>query len=294
MIKKAIVWGVGLHQHTNSYVYAGFYKAFKHMGFDAYWLNKDSDVSGMDFSNSLFITEGQHDANIPLRNDCKYVIHNCGPKYAQALPCENYMSLQVYTNDVIKHGAKKVEDGVYFLKTDSNDRVLFQPWATDLLPHEIDLEWAKKTRTRRIHWIGTIGGGQFGNENEINAFKAAAAGAGVSFHHRAPGSTSFEENKTLIQQSYLAPSIHGTWQTQNGYIACRVFKNISYGHLGCTNSKMAHEVLQGKMVLNGDPRQLFFDARAMENNVKFIQEAMAIVRDKHTYVNRVKSILAHI
>lgn len=288
--KKAIVWGCDLHQHTNSYIYAGFHKAFKHMGFDAYWLNERSNVSGFDFSNSLFITEGQHDGNIPMRDDCKYVLHNCSSTKYESIKPENKLALQTYTYDADRRwGAKKIKDGSYFL---DGGRCLFQPWATDLLPHEIDLAWASLPRSREFHWCGTMGGGRFGNEGEIMPFVEAAKRHGISFHYHGPGSTSFDDNKRLIQKSYLAPAIHGAWQAENGYISCRIFKNISYGHMGISNNLAAHTMLEEKTVYSADTSQLFHAGQARMNDVAAIKDLMALVRDKHTYINRIQAILS--
>jgi hypothetical protein len=89
----------------------------------------------------------------------------------------------------------------------------------------------------------------------------------------------------------MAPAIHGTWQAQKGYIACRVFKNISYGHLGVTNCKAAYDLLHQKIVFCSDTSQLFYEAEKRLNDKASIVETMKLVRDKHTYINRIKSIL---
>ena len=72
---KVIVWGHLLHSHTHSYVHHSFNKTFKYLGYDTYWLDNKSDISGINFTNSLFLTEGQVDQSIPLRNDCFYLLH---------------------------------------------------------------------------------------------------------------------------------------------------------------------------------------------------------------------------
>ena len=287
---KAIVWGCPLHQHTNSYVYAGFYKAFRAMGFDAYWLNEKSDVSGMDFSNSIFVTEGQHDGNIPLRGDCKYVLHNCHlPKY-QEIKEENKLALQTFTYDATnKWKAAEIAEGSYLLP---DGKCLFQSWGTDLLPNEINLDWADIKREKESHYVGTVCGGRFGNNDEIGKFRRACDENGIRFHHHPPGSASFEENMRLIQRSYIAPALHGTWQAENGYLSCRLFKNISYGHLGVANSKASFDLFHGQIIYNEDEHQLFYDARPHLDDKKRIVELMKLVRDKHTYVNRINTILS--
>lgn len=293
---KVVVWGIPLHQHTNTYVYAGFYKAFKAMGYDAYWLNEWSDVSGIDFSNTLFITEWQHANKMPRRIDCKYVLHNCNPKDYEGL---HILHLQTY-RDICRDGCcehnhvgkpVKINDKGSWLLDDHRERTLFQPWATDLLPNEINFSDADAERLKASYWCGSYNGGEYGNLDEIGDFRRALDERGIRFFHLIPGMTSFEANRYLIRDSYLAPSIHGTWQAKAGYIACRVFKNISYGQLGGTNCKAAYELLDGNIIFNTDTYQLFHQMESKMNDRKMIKSAMALVKEKHTFINRAETIL---
>lgn len=287
-MKKFVVWGCELHRHTNSYIYAGIYKAAIAMGLDAYWLNENSDISGMNFFDTIFVTEGQHDKGIPVRDDCFYVLHNCTDSKWNDIT--NKIFLQTYTYDADhKWGAKPLENypGTYVIGNG-----IWQPWATDLLPNEIDLDWVDIPRSMEIHWVGTIGGGRFGNENEINPFKNTANTAGCSWHYHPPGSTSFEQNKQLIQRSFLAPTITGQWQTEMGYIPCRIFKNSSYGHLMATNNKASFDLLEGLGVYSFDTSDLFDKARSMRQNKSLVLDSMKLIRDKHTFINRVNAILS--
>ncbi len=72
-VKQVVIWGHKLHSHTHSYVHEAFYKAFKHLGYTTHWLDNSDDISKIDFQHTLFITEHQVDARMPLRNDCFYV-----------------------------------------------------------------------------------------------------------------------------------------------------------------------------------------------------------------------------
>lgn len=303
--KKAVVWGCPLHQHTNSYVYAGFYKAFKAMGFDASWLNEDSDVSGMDFSNTLFLTEWQHAGNMPRRKDCKYVLHNCDPKDYEGM---DVLHLQVYTTDCttgtcvhgaiehLKHGLPdKINEYGSWLADDDGKRTLIQPWATDLLPHEIDLSWAEMPRQRETYWVGTLGTTHYpedvySNLNEVENFMRACEENGIPFIHKGPGSCSFEENKSLIQRSYMAPAILSTEHCRVGCVTCRVFKNISYGQMAGTNSRAASGFFP-ELVFNEDTYSLFYDIDSRREDTEAVKSLMKLVRDRHTYVNRISTIL---
>jgi hypothetical protein len=295
-VDKVILWGHKLHSHTHSYIHWGLSRAFKHLGFDTYWFDNKDDVSSFDFSNSLFITEGQVDQNIPVRNDCYYVIHNCKPdKYQHLLNTNHAIILQVYSHDCLKRNDPSFSRCFHY---DLSQPVIYMPWATDLLPHEIDkiktkLPTVVKNNTTQFN--GSAGGmGGFGNQNQLNAFRKASQEQGKTFVIRNAGSCSMEENIASMQQAYMAPALQGTWQCENGYIPCRIFKNISYGALGITNSKAVYDLFEGKIVYNSDPYQLFYDAQKVLQtwSLKNQYELMDLVRDKHTYLNRIESLFS--
>src|SRR5580700_7720749 len=98
--EKVVIWGHKLHSHTHSYVHQGFFTAFKHLGYPTYWFDDTDAVSDFDWTDTLFITEGQVDKKIPLRMDCHYMLHNCiDPKY-RTLPRKNYFNFQVFTDSI--------------------------------------------------------------------------------------------------------------------------------------------------------------------------------------------------
>ena len=288
--EKIVIWGHKLHSHTHSYIHNGFYRACKAMGYDTYWFDDKDDVSDFDFSGSLFITEGQADHKIPLRFDCDYMLHNCtSPKY-KSLPQENRIVFQVYNRTI--HDIPyltQVEPCIYY---DLPGRCLYMPWATDLLPEEIETNKALNfVSEKKIYWVGTIGSGLFGNIEEIAPFKKACAENNIEFVKLA--SVSVEENVKYIQRSYIAPTIVGTWQLGADYIPCRIFKNISYGKMGVTNSHTVNDLFEGKLVYNPDTYQLFFDAeeRMKTMSVAELHELMDMVKNRHTYFNRVNTML---
>jgi hypothetical protein len=287
MAKTTVIWGHKLHSHTHSYIHEGFARAFAFLGYDVHWVDDDDDVSGIDFSGALFLTEGQVDGRIPIRRDCKYVLHNCdGERYASVR--DRCLTIQVCcVNQLRGRTLDRVGPASYYA-----DGVLYQPWATDLLPSEIRFDWADLPREAASYWVGTIGGGRFGNVNELAGFQRACAERGVTFVQR--GGVSRDTHIELIQRSCLAPAITGTWQVGEGYVPCRIFKNISYGQLGLTNSASVNEVFEGRLVTNPDTYQLFADGedalRAPAARAR-VRELMQTVRDSHTYVQRIGTIL---
>jgi hypothetical protein len=291
--QKVVLWGHKLHSHTHSYIHAAFFRAFQDMGYPVYWFDNSDDVRNMDFAYSLFITEGQVDEQIPILDNCEYILHNCdSSKYRPFFEKKQAIKLQVYTDDVLNWSTcKKIAPCIYY---DVKGQCIYMPWATDLLPQEIDavkqsLPKVKKNKT--IQWIGSMGGGEFGNIEQLSPFIKAAETIGVGFECK--GGVSFKDNLQRVSSAYMAPAIVGGWQQRKGYIPCRIFKNISYGQMGITNSPRIYELFEGKVVYNPDTYQLFFDAKkALEEfSQENLYELMDFVRDNHTYLNRIRSLL---
>ena len=251
----------------------------------------NDDVSGFDFSNTFFFTEGQVDKKIPLREDCIYLLHNCyDDKYKPLIEKNRAFRMQTYTDDALKYNLTKVEDCIY---ADYGGKCIYFPWATDLLPHEIDANKPAQPfnrDSRIVRWVGTIGGERFGNIDQINPFIAACSANGIAFDQVMR--VSVDENIRRIKESYMAPTIVGQWQYDVGYVPCRIFKNISYGQMGITSSPRIYELFQHKVIYNSDTYQLFYDAKNYleKMSLEELHSLMDFVRDHHTYINRINTV----
>src|SRR6185437_7490741 len=112
--KKVVLWGYKLHSHTHSYIHWGFFRAFKHLGYETYWLDDQDDVSKIDFSGALFITIEDASKKIPMRHDCYYVLHNCDyNRFRELYENNRCITLQVYTHDVLERGDEKIDDFIH-------------------------------------------------------------------------------------------------------------------------------------------------------------------------------------
>ena len=292
-IKQIVIWGHKIHTHTHSYIHGAFYKAFSFLGYKTLWLDKSDNISNINFEKSLFITEGQVDTNIPIRSDCYYVIHNCNGKKYETIPKKNKVILQVYTHDVINiHGGKKIEghDGTFY-----TDDCLFIIWGTDLLPQEINFN------------IENVKNNEIITKNELNFIgmkteewkKVQLFCDRFKIQFRQTGgfqnNIDYYQNMRLIQQSIIAPAIQTKWQVDNGYIPCRIFKNISYGKMGLTNNITVQKLFNNNIIYNPDIYNLLilglkFEKMDNESKNLIIVKNMEYVRDNHTYLNRIKTI----
>lgn len=240
----------------------------------------------------FFFSEGQVDGNIPLRDDCIYCIHNPQNQKYKTLSFNNYFTFQVYNRTIHEvPNLIKVEPCIYY---DLSGRCVYMPWATDLLPEEINANKAKLAHSQMNNyciWVGTIGGGRFGNINELSSFFQACNENDIQLLHKQR--LSVKDNIELTMNSYFAPAIVGTWQLEVDYIPCRIFKNISYGKMGITNSKIVYDLFEHKIVYNPDTYQLFYDAKKRLETITLeeLYEQMDFVKTKHTYINRIQTLL---
>jgi len=291
---KAIIWGHPLHSHTHSYIHYGFVRAFRHLGFETHWFDSDSKVDGFDFADSIFLTEGQVDSKIPLRKDCFYVLHNCHGLQYDDLPKVLRLNTLFDKN---KQG-EALNQYTYY-KSNSKLGILAQPWATDLLPEEIDesttmYDW---TRENSIYYVGSYHGHDgTGTIPTIDAFKNRAKQYGLSLvplggYTAGSHMIDCQEAASLVKKSFMAPTLQCQWQVDSGYVPCRIFKNISYGHLGITHSSYVSSLFGDLVVYDRDLATLCDKSFEAINERKPIRESMSLVKRDHTYLNRVRTIL---
>lgn len=288
-IKQIVIWGHKLHSHTHSYVHGAFAKAFESMGYNVLWLDNNDKVDSINFSNSLFITEGQVDQKIPINKESVYVLHNCDE---QRYLGTKFVNLQVFTNGIENSegfSGQKLDNMVYY---DSNKNKLYQPWATDLLASEITENYEEPNNKIAI-WIGSIWGGYHGNDTELSGFIESCKKNGYTFKYGQPGSCSFEQNMIAVKQAEIAPAIVGRWQKVNGYLPCRIFKNISYGKLGLTNSKTVSDLFEENVVFDTTDGLLerYLSMTTQQRKAMFLRSCK-LVKEKHTYSNRINTILS--
>jgi hypothetical protein len=208
--------------------------------------------------------------------------------------------MQIYTDDILSvPHLIQVEPFIYY---DIPGRCVYFPWASDYLPDEIEelkkqLIEKKVEKDRCIYWIGTIGSSStpFGNAAQIAGFVRACAESQVSFKHFDPWAKGLDRSECtdLFKRGYLAPAIVGTWQEKIGYIPCRIFIGICCGQMGITNSYRTYELFNKKILYHPDCYQLFYDAKEREKTWTLQEqlELMDFIKEKHTYVNRIHTLL---
>lgn len=175
-------------------------------------------------------------------------------------------------------------------------------WATDFLPREIDLAAVFFNRTNTVHHVGSYWSA---NAKELKELVEVLKAKEINFSLSDPWKkiTTNEQAVELIRKSYIAPDIRGSGVTgkdttaeesnhlSTGYIPCRVFKNISYGQLGISNSPAVNALMGDYIVFSSDIRELVDKAEKHRQNYDKIMASMIYVKDNHTFINRANALL---
>lgn len=282
MRNKIIIWGHKLHSHTHSYIHNSYFKAFKSLGYDVFWFDHTDDISGFDFSDCIFFTEDQVKHGMPLRKDCKYIAHHIQSSFFDGI--DSVLNLGNYIVDVEKF--EKIKDQTYF---DAKSKTLYQCWATDLLPDEIDPDDCCQFDPSKqyVNYVGSLyeEGLEFARE-----FGSVLQSTGKEL--RLYRGVSDRENRELVRSSFLCPDFRNYHHIKVGYIPCRIFKTISYGQIVGTNSINVKRVFGDCVVFGSNPQELYDNMIDCASNSKInLMEAMLFIKFNHTYVNRAKTIL---
>lgn len=299
--EKIVIWGYKIRNlnseiHTHAWIHQGFFRGFKRLGYNTYWFD-DKDNPKIDFKKTLFLTMGDKDnKKMPCREDCYYIFHNSNipPFFNKGVSKKKFMVLQVYTHDCKTRKLDRIFPDDPFQLCNIEQRILYFPWATDIFPDEIAKN-KKKIKTFKttnvVNFVGMI-------IQPWPVFAAAARRRGIYFTKIGgydKRKVSIEDNQKLIQQSIMAPAIQCKFQVDKGYIPCRIFKNISYGKMGMTNSATVNEYFNNELLYDANPARLFekgYDIISKKNvNWSILEKHMDIVAKKHTYLNRCQTLI---
>lgn len=315
---KFLVWGYKRVYHTHSHIHEGFYRALKLSGKQVDWMDETYDLKNYDMTNTLVITN--HDclyegdywpwsepriSKLPIKDDCFYVVHGLND-HQETRKIFKGKNISVSWN-VYNDNSKKLGDLVgipltecIFLAEDtpfypSQKHIEFR-WATDLVPEEIEKNKPEQMLSlidKNIYWVGSV---WHVNAVELGEFIRACKEDGVEFIHKGAGQKGvigIDENIALVRSSYMAPAISGSHHLTEGYAPCRIFKNISYGQFGITNNKRVNDIFGGKLIYNPDAYKLYYEAkeRLASMSVEELYTLMDEVANKHTYLNRISSVI---
>ena len=205
------------------------------------------------------------------------------------------------------------KDDIYDLDIDEKDNYtyLYQPtnevhlaWGTNLLPEEINknikLMKDKIVLNKESYFCGTI---WHTNYKEVVEWKTACIEENII--SKFDNESDEIQHQKKIREALVAPAFQGSSQHQSRkwyYIPCRILKNISYGALGITNNIGVYNIFKDYLIMydgnldNLLKKTLEYRKYAQENREEYIEkmvEVMEFVRDNHTYLNRIDTLIKY-
>lgn len=308
-IKRVIIWGH--FSGTQSYIHNAYFIAFKRLGFKTYWINSLDNFTD-DLSDTLFFTEDQAKEGMPMRKDCWYVLHNINNEPFNQLECK-ILNLCLFVEKPLLNGIshnypggsiEKINDFIYY---DILNKALYQPWATNLLPEQIDVKINTRNTDKEINYVGSV---WQDNINEILPLIKSCEQQKIKFNiygwvpflnfnsnfnfvKHIQESVAEEKAYELVRGSYIYPDVRGKLHLDLGYTPCRIFKNISMGCIPTTNSISVNRFFDNLLPFCSDSSQFveitdhYFSEQNTEQKLFLINE----VKTKHTYINRIQEIL---
>ena len=289
-------WRAGFYSHTHSYIHQGYFRAFNELGYEAHWLDgKSRQLEHLPIKGTLFFTEGQAEKNLPLSLQAGYVTHSSKSDAYDEMGLRR-LQLFNYVAD-LKSGTsfafpeskvEKIDEVTYF---DASSRALYQPWATNLLPKEIDTTKASLFDAKRseINYVGTIGHDNI--KSRIRNIQGQAKRLGVSLN--VISGVDDDKAAELTRKSLVGMDIRGDWHLERGYIPCRAWKTLSYGKHLTSNSPLLQAVFQDRINIEVNIENFLESAIESGSNAtqKLLVDNMNWIKKNHTFVNRAKRCL---
>ena len=292
---KVVVWGLPIHSHTHSYIHDSFYNAFTAMGLETHWVtDTQQSIDGSFLDNSIVIACDVDCETLPSNSSAFYVLHNMdsyidsNPHFLQN---DNWLMLQVYTNAIL-HQERSTEKLTAFTYWQEDNKTLYQPWATDLLPNEMIYDPCPAPEINfAINWVGSLTEGEQGNVNQLQAYAQSAMSL-FNLPVQVLRGLSRKESIITLRSSRQAPAILGQWQCDRHYVPCRIFKNISYGQPTFSNSEVIKEI-SDEFFFEPDCAKIAIRTEEYLKNRNFSLENDILnrIKTEHTYINRCQRIL---
>lgn len=249
-----LFYGLKGSTHSHRFIYISYMDALDRLGIAYTWL--ETGTTNHRFgSNDLVFIHGEAENLDLVMNGNPYLIdmhvfnRPVGIKGLTEATRQRIIDHPKRLSD-IEHKArdKDPDSGILFddLTYYSREmRYLAQPWGTDLHPSDFQKP-AINMGVTDVFFIGTVWKSRWGNFDEIVALRAACLKLGLKL--REVSNAGGAQNALLIGQSRFAPTIAGRGQAEAGYLACRFYKNISYGQYCFSNVPLAAKVLDNNLV----------------------------------------------
>lgn len=286
---KIVIWGMKTkNKSTFRYIFEAYDSIFRKLDIPFIWCDNEKRNNGLIERNNLVLDVDICCNELEYKTDAFYCLLNCGIDSAQEQGASRWLNLRVFGEG----GSTQI--GVCLNSTtiyNKCDKILYQPWATDLLPCEF-FNPVYKPCSNTVYWVGSIWNDKnnHGNLNEISELKKALKENNLNFVHLS--GIEAKDAVLYIQKSRIAPCIGGRIQVERNMMPCRFWKVVSYGQLGFSNIPIFQQIFNGCILSCSSISNMVEKAlRLSEKEYKeMIKNQQEIVKKDHTYLNRFETL----
>ena len=330
-ISNMVVHGLRTSHHSHKYIHGAIYKIFLYIAskmpykVNVLWCDDDASEIYNDYSN-YFIFSSPHyntDKYLPILDNAYYILHYRTHnvinnkhivKYSHLLRIKKavkYVEFRGLPKDYINKKKIKFINPLFWYYYDVqsnlegqkyNTNELNIPWATNLLPEEIDknMDWVmeKHDYNKKSYFCGSI---WKTNNDEVKQWKSICLKKKI--HCLFDKEEDEIKHQEKVRSSLLAPAFQGESQhysQESFYIPCRIFKNISFGALPITNNIGVYNMFKEYTIIYDEKLDVLFDKvleyrnYEKENKEQHLENMMNImnnVKNNHTFLNRIHDLI---
>lgn len=328
-INILVVHGLTTSTHSHYFIHEAIYKTFLYIKsqcdfqLEVIWCDDNKESSELyNENNNYLIFSSPHyntDNHLIILENAYYILHYRTHNVLNKNPIKKYNDLYKKKRAIKyiefrgpprqfqkSNNITFINNLFWYYKDLSHPKFptseLNIPWATDLLPNEIDRNieslYNNQDYNRRSYFCGSI---WKTNKKEVNEWKLLCMKNGISCLFDREKDKDQHQNK--IRYAYMAPAFQGETQRCSNkyfYIPCRIFKNISYGGLPITNNKGVYNMFKDYSVIFDTNLESLFNKVLeyryweKENKDLYIQQMVDImnhVKENHTFVNRINMLI---
>jgi hypothetical protein len=297
---KIVIWGFRKRWHTQRFIFQAYYENLKKSGVPVVWVDDEKENQKIIEKNDLIFTASNaygkmvpkklslSDYNVPIRDDVYYCLHADNDYFIEKINLNRLLNLKFYNNEA--KSFPEIYEGVHY---DSKTKTLYQPWGTNLLPHEFKKPVFCKSKF--VFWVGSIwcGINNEGNISEIAKLKIALKLNKLKFMH-----VRFVPNflnSFLVRHSRIAPAVGGQIQVETNYLPCRMFKNISYGQLGFSNIKKFSDIFKGCSIYDQNMETMISKVLSLNKTeyIEMVKKQQEICK-KYTIAEHLNNVFKYI
>lgn len=263
-----VIWGRNI-AHTHYWITYAYYNILRDLGIRCMWLD-DSEASLTIAPGNSFYIYNSYDAEFIARTHPKAFLafrHNLfSPSALDHLDCfQGVFQHQQHLDDPLGQSLG-CRGQVYY---ENEKRLLQQPWGTDLLAGNFCTPTFSSSS--RVYWTGSIWRQpenlitpEWGNASELEKMKVALERNNTSLVQLQDAYR--EINIGFVRLSRIAPAVQGYGQVKAKHLACRFFKNISYGQFCVSNNSAAKELLGSSCIYSEDILELIDNALSVRSD----------------------------